>query len=282
MLNRTEPADFETWYRHEHPRLVTLVTAIVGDAEIGREAVDEALARAYERWDRVAAMSSPTGWTYRVGLNAARRRARRRTMEERLLRRWTPRDVPGPTGEVWMLVADLPVRQRTAVLLRHVGQMTEAEIADVMGVRRGTVSSTLRAAYRRLGGSSATTTPTPTSSRTTSSPTRPRSTPTTSPRRFRQRRLRQRRLRQRRRGDHRCSTSMSSRAARCRRPSPTRPPWTTSGASPAAPAAAVTRRVPSSRAASPPRLPSSVSPSRAPTTRTCACARRSPRRVRQA
>ena len=66
MLNRTEPADFETWYRHEHPRLVTLVTAIVGDAEIGREAVDEALARAYERWDRVAAMSSPTGWTYRV------------------------------------------------------------------------------------------------------------------------------------------------------------------------------------------------------------------------
>ena len=151
MLNPADAAEFEAWYRAEHPRLVTLVTAVVGDAEIGREAVDEALARAFERWERVSEMSSPTGWTYRVALNAARRRARRRAMEERLLRRWIPHDVPGPTGEVWVVVAGLPLRQRTAVLLRHVGQLTEEEIADVMGVARGTVSSTLRAAYRRLG-----------------------------------------------------------------------------------------------------------------------------------
>lgn len=50
-----------------------------------------------------------------------------------------------------MLVANLPVRQREAVLLRHVAQLTEQEIADAMGVKRGTVSSTLRSAYQRLG-----------------------------------------------------------------------------------------------------------------------------------
>jgi RNA polymerase sigma-70 factor (ECF subfamily) len=142
---------FEDWYRAEHARLVTLITAVVGDADRGRDAVDDALARAYERWDRVSLMASPTAWTYRVALNVARRRARRQAIEARLLGRSRPELVPGPTGELWLVVAELPVRQREAVLLRHVAQMTEAEIADVMGIKRGTVSSTLRAAYQRLG-----------------------------------------------------------------------------------------------------------------------------------
>jgi RNA polymerase sigma-70 factor (ECF subfamily) len=146
-----DPIDFETWYRREHPRLVTLLAASTGDAPLARDAADEAVARAFERWHRVSRMASPAGWTYRVALNLVRRRARRRALEHRILRRIRPDVVPGPTGELWLLVADLPPRQRTAVLLRHVGQLTEAEIGDVMGIARGTVSSTLRSAYRRLG-----------------------------------------------------------------------------------------------------------------------------------
>jgi RNA polymerase sigma-70 factor (ECF subfamily) len=146
-----EPIDFEAWYRREHPRLVTLLAASTGDAPLARDVADEALARAYERWERVAVMDSPAGWTYRVALNIVRRRARRRALEHRILRRIRTETIPGPTGELWLLVADLPPRQRTAVLLRHVGHLTEAEIAEVMAVARGTVSSTLRAAYRRLG-----------------------------------------------------------------------------------------------------------------------------------
>jgi DNA-directed RNA polymerase specialized sigma24 family protein len=143
--------EFEDWYRSEHPRLVTLVSVAVGDAEIGRDATDEALARACERWDRVSAMASPSGWTYRVALNVARRRARRRAVEQRLLGRPRAAEVPGPAGELWVLVSVLPGRQRQAVLLRHVGQLTEPEIAAVMRVARGTVSATLRSAYRTLG-----------------------------------------------------------------------------------------------------------------------------------
>jgi RNA polymerase sigma-70 factor (ECF subfamily) len=152
MVRDPSLGGFEAWYRREHPRLVTLVSAAIGDADAGREAVDEALVRAFERWDKVSSMSSPAGWTYRVALNVARRRARRRAMERRLLRRPpVAGSVPGPTGELWAIVAQLPVRQRTAVLLRHVGQLTEREIAEVMGIARGTVSSTLRSAYQRLG-----------------------------------------------------------------------------------------------------------------------------------
>jgi RNA polymerase sigma-70 factor (ECF subfamily) len=151
MSRGSEPGDFVAWYRREHPRLVTLLTVVTGDAELGCEAVDEALARTFERWERVSQMDSPAAFTYQVALNVARRRARRRDLERRLWARRSPQHVPGPTGELWLVVADLAPRQRTAVMLRHVGQLTEQEIAEVMGVARGTVSATLRSAYQRLG-----------------------------------------------------------------------------------------------------------------------------------
>ena len=142
--------EFEDWYRREHPRLITVLAAVTGEADLAEEAADEAFVRAFERWERVSEMASPAGWTYRVGLNVVWRRAHRRALERRLIMRHRHENVPGPTGEVWMLVAELPRRQRTAVLLRYAGQFTEQEIADVMGVARGTVSSTLRAAHQRL------------------------------------------------------------------------------------------------------------------------------------
>jgi DNA-directed RNA polymerase specialized sigma24 family protein len=118
---------------------------------LAKDAADEALARAWRHWNRVSVMSSPAGWTYRVALNVARRGQRRRSIERTLLRRHVPQTVvPGPTGELWLVVGGLPQRQREAVLLRHVGQLTEPEIAEVMRVTRATVSTTLRAAYSRL------------------------------------------------------------------------------------------------------------------------------------
>ena len=57
---------------------------------------------------------------------------------------------PGPAGEAWALVAGLPERQRTAVVLRHVADLTEPEIAKVMRITRGTVSTTLADAHRAL------------------------------------------------------------------------------------------------------------------------------------
>jgi RNA polymerase sigma-70 factor, ECF subfamily len=143
--------DFEQWYLRAHPRLVTSLVAFCGHADMGREAADEAMVRALERWHRVGAMASPDGWVTRTGFNLLRRRARRAQLERTLLRRSHPRPpVPGATGELWAVVAELPARQRQAVVLRHVAQLTEPEIAQVMAVARGTVSSTLRNAYRNL------------------------------------------------------------------------------------------------------------------------------------
>lgn len=123
------------------------------DLELARDVTAEAFARALERWDRVGSMSSPGGWTYRVALNVLRRRLRRGVLEERVLRRAPGREPPPLTDQavgVWEAVASLPPRTRTAVALRYLGGLSEAEVADAMGVAPGTVAASLHAGRQRL------------------------------------------------------------------------------------------------------------------------------------
>jgi RNA polymerase sigma-70 factor (ECF subfamily) len=136
-------ASFDDWYRSEHSRLVAALLLITGDLALASESVDEAFARAVERWGRVRAMASPTGWTFRVAHNLSRRAQWRSGLERRLLARAPrPPDVPAPAGEIWALVSDLPPRQREVVVMRHVAGLGEAEIAEALGISRSTVSST--------------------------------------------------------------------------------------------------------------------------------------------
>lgn len=152
MEQRPTPDDqgFEAWYVPLHPRLVASLASALGDQDLAAEAADEAIVRAYERWDSVAAMDSPNGWVYVCAFNIARRKLRRRSTEIRLLGRTRRDPVNAPAGEIWLVVATLPERQRLAVVLRHIAHLREADIGDVMGITRGAVSSTLRAAYASL------------------------------------------------------------------------------------------------------------------------------------
>lgn len=145
--------DFPQWYQVHHPRLVTSLTAMAGNVDWARDATDEAFARALERWSSVRDMASPAAWTYRVALNALRRRQRRAAMERRLLGRTSTPTTPPPdpaNRALWDAVAGLPDRQKTAVALRYIADLPEAAVASVMGVAPGTVSATLHAARRRL------------------------------------------------------------------------------------------------------------------------------------
>jgi RNA polymerase sigma factor (sigma-70 family) len=143
---------FDTWYAREHDRMIATLLLVTGDLELAAEGVDEACSRALERWDRVVTMDSPSGWVYRVALNHARRVARRRSMEQRLLRRLVPiPELPSAAEEIWELVGSLALRQREVVMLRYVAGLPESEIGSTLGISRGTVSSTLHDARRRLG-----------------------------------------------------------------------------------------------------------------------------------
>lgn len=151
-MGDTAGVEFAAWYREEHRRLVAAMLLVTGDIHVAEEAADEAFARAYGHWPRVSQMASPRGWTYRVALNVVRRRWRRAELERRLLARQPPPStVPAPAGEAWEVVRRLPARQRTAVVLRFLADLTEEQVGIAMGVSRSTISSSLADARRALG-----------------------------------------------------------------------------------------------------------------------------------
>jgi DNA-directed RNA polymerase specialized sigma24 family protein len=74
---------FEDFYQAERATLLRAVAFALGDLDLGAEATDEAMARAYERWGEVGSMANPSGWVYRVAVNLGYNRTRRRALERR-------------------------------------------------------------------------------------------------------------------------------------------------------------------------------------------------------
>jgi DNA-directed RNA polymerase specialized sigma24 family protein len=148
-----EPAvlAFGDFYQGGRDRVVRALALTLGDLHLAAEATDEAMARAYERWEKVGAFDNPGGWVYRVGLNWATSVLQRRTRGPRPVFERNPTDI-GPVSEpdVRAALGELDVRQRAVVVCRFYLGLSEAETAEVLDTRPGTVKSRLHRALRHL------------------------------------------------------------------------------------------------------------------------------------
>lgn len=144
-------ASFEGFYRTSWQQIYRAVAISVNDSDLAKEAVDEAMVRAYERWRKVSAMANPEGWVFRVALNWAMSRLRRRKLQ---LRFGQPAgvlhdpDVADP--KLVDAVRLLPHRHRNVVVARFLLDMSEADTAEALGIPRGTVKSRLSRALSAL------------------------------------------------------------------------------------------------------------------------------------
>lgn len=147
--------DFAELYEREAHQLIRTVAVVTGDPALAEDAVAEAFARAWLRWPTLRRDPRPTvAWIVKVALNECRSRFRRRKVERRkasLVARPDRVDAPEPRGHVWAAVADLPDQDRTLIALRYVADLSQDEIAQTLGLARGTVASGLHRARRRLG-----------------------------------------------------------------------------------------------------------------------------------
>jgi RNA polymerase sigma factor (sigma-70 family) len=143
---------FAHWYEEAYGHLVTTLFLYDGDLDRARDAAAEACVRALERWPRVGAMDSPTGWAFVVGRNLLRKRHRERSSLVRagLVEAHREQADPSSAVELWLMVGALSRRQREVVALRYGADLPESQIAATLGISRGTVSSTLADAYRQL------------------------------------------------------------------------------------------------------------------------------------
>ncbi len=120
------------------------------DAE---DVVQSALLRCYRHWRRVVRADRPDAYVYRVLVN---------TLRDDRARRWhgeTPTEVLPDTGHHPDLTTGLAVRaalgrmrreQREVLVLRYYADLSEADIAAVLGIAPGTVKSRAARALREL------------------------------------------------------------------------------------------------------------------------------------
>lgn len=139
-----ETESFESFVARVKPGLTRALVAGFG-VDNGVEAAAEAVAYAWEHWDRLQVMDNPAGYLYRVGQTRASAHRRPVTLP-----------VPDPVKAPWIepglpeALATLTEAQRTAVLLVHTFGYTIAEAAATLGVSKSTVQTHLDRGLGRL------------------------------------------------------------------------------------------------------------------------------------
>jgi RNA polymerase sigma-70 factor, ECF subfamily len=135
-----------------YPRLVAAVALVAGSRDAAEDAVQEALARAWERAGTEQIRSLPA-WVTRVSLNLSRSRWRRLRAEARATDRLGAASEhlqADPRPDVEQALTRLSRRQREVTVLRYYLAMDVSEIAGVLGITEGTVKTQLFRARRAL------------------------------------------------------------------------------------------------------------------------------------
>lgn len=147
---------FLAYVRERVAALSRIAYLLTGDRHLAEDLVQETLLRVAGRWARIAAGGDPDPYVRRALYHqhvTAWRRHRGRTVPVA-----QPPDRPGPddtdavTGSVAVraALARLAPKQRAVIVLRYFEDLTEAQTADILGCRVGTVKSNTRDALARL------------------------------------------------------------------------------------------------------------------------------------
>ncbi len=151
-----------TFLATEYPRLVAGIALVSGSRPAAEDAVQEALARAWERSERGERIESLVAWVTTASMNLVRSGFRRLRAERRARQRLglggsaDPNEGRAAIGateasvDVRRALASLPRRQREATMLRYYLDMDVAEVAAALRINVGTAKTTLFRARRSL------------------------------------------------------------------------------------------------------------------------------------
>jgi RNA polymerase sigma-70 factor (ECF subfamily) len=127
--------------RHERA-LRAVVGRLLGDSRDAEEAVQDAFVRAWRNLDRFRGDSAPFTWLYRIAVNEALQRARRRRVPTVPLEDADSRAVaPGADSEaeigamrraVLAAIDELEPEYRTPLVLRDIGGLSNEEAATIL------------------------------------------------------------------------------------------------------------------------------------------------------
>jgi len=142
---RGSASDLEALFRAHWPRAYRAAFLVVHDAAAAEDIAQESFLAAIRDLDRFDRRRPFGPWLHRIVVNRAIdwTRAKQLRAESELV------DAPAPEAErldgaVLAALAALPPDHRAVIVLRHLLEYTPGEIAELLGLPRGTVNSRLR------------------------------------------------------------------------------------------------------------------------------------------
>ncbi len=148
-------ADFSAYMAARQPSLLRTAYLLTGERAQAEDLVQTAFAKLYLSWDRIRDRESLDGYVRRILVNEHNSLWRRPWRRSERPSETLP-DSPvveqyddGHGAAVWSFVQTLPPKQRAVIVLRYYEDLSEAEIATVLGISSGTVKSQ---ASRALAG----------------------------------------------------------------------------------------------------------------------------------
>ena len=147
--------DFEQAFEVLFTRAYRLALRVLGDRSLAEDVAAEALARAYARWPRVRELPHRDGWVLKVASNLAIDATRRRRPDPYLSMAPDQEEAAVLRTALSVALRSLPKRQRQVIVLHFLSDLSEAEVAAVLGISPNTVKTHVHrgiaALRRRLG-----------------------------------------------------------------------------------------------------------------------------------
>lgn len=152
----SEDADFREFVSSRGRALLRSAYLLTGNLADAEDLVQSALAKTYQAWSRIEDRKALDGYVRRAMVNTHISWWRRHRVDEYPTDEIPDQPAADTSGNselrdtLQRAIDRLPQRMRAAVVLRYFEDMTEAEVADVLGVSQGTVKSTVSRAVAKL------------------------------------------------------------------------------------------------------------------------------------
>lgn len=156
VTDTSDALSYEEYVAAAWPSLYRSAYLLTGNHADAEDVAQQTLLNAYRGWSRVQASDSPDAYLRRMLTNTflSARRPKKRRLE-------VLTDAPPETGQatpggpearlaLWPYVKSLPPRQRAVIVLRYYEDLTEQEIAEILGCSRGNVKSAAHHALDKL------------------------------------------------------------------------------------------------------------------------------------
>ncbi len=145
--------DFDDFYATHFRGITVQVYAYFGNMSDAQDVTQEAFCRAFSRWAKIAGYDDPVAWVRRVAWNLATSKWRRMRTAMNFARKHREEHAPEPSPDHVALTAALkalPERQRRAIVMHYLADLSVADIARQENVAEGTVKSWLHRARLAL------------------------------------------------------------------------------------------------------------------------------------